>query len=252
LLLVINSVQLQEFGKLHLTKNPENYHRDVDQAAFSPGSMVPGIEDSPDSLLQFRMFFYRDAQFHRLGSTNLHQIPVNCPFMAGSFSSLNFDGNMRVDANNGGNPDYAPNSYTPLTKFRPDAAEAPYRVSDPVVSRKSHFYHEGKISEYDQPRELYENVMDDTQREHLHSNTAVMLAHVSDPKIQYLYLAQQYCIKPSYAKAIYDLLPEKKFDFSKVEEMAKDAHTRTKAPRFMHNNDQERLVGMPVQGIYNF
>jgi catalase len=66
--------QLHEFGKLVLNKNPENFHRDVEQAAFSPGSMVPGIEDSPDPLLQFRMFFYRDAQYHRIG-INLHQVP---------------------------------------------------------------------------------------------------------------------------------------------------------------------------------
>lgn len=46
---------LQEIGKLVLNRNPEDYHRDVEQAAFSPGSMVPGIEDSPDALLQFRM-----------------------------------------------------------------------------------------------------------------------------------------------------------------------------------------------------
>ncbi|KAJ5480536.1 hypothetical protein N7530_006045 [Penicillium desertorum] len=72
---------LHEFGRLVLNKNPENFHRDVEQAAFSPGSMVPGIEDSPDPLLQFRMFFYRDAQYHRIG-VNLHQVPVNCPFMA--------------------------------------------------------------------------------------------------------------------------------------------------------------------------
>lgn len=65
---------MQEIGKLHLTKNPENYHRDVEQACFSPGALVPGIEDSPDPLLQFRMFFYRDAQFHRIG-VNYHQIP---------------------------------------------------------------------------------------------------------------------------------------------------------------------------------
>lgn len=65
---------MHEFGKLVLNKNPENYHRDVEQAAFSPGSMVPGVEDSPDMLLQFRTFFYRDAQYHRLG-VNLHQVP---------------------------------------------------------------------------------------------------------------------------------------------------------------------------------
>lgn len=66
--------QLHEVGKLVLNRNPENFHRDVEQAAFSPGSMVPGIEDSPDPLLNFRMFFYRDAQYHRLG-VNWHQVP---------------------------------------------------------------------------------------------------------------------------------------------------------------------------------
>ena len=60
----------------------QDYFRDVEQAAFSPGSYVPGIEASPDALLQWRMFFYRDAQYNRLGSANIYQIPVNCPFMA--------------------------------------------------------------------------------------------------------------------------------------------------------------------------
>lgn len=56
---------MHDFGRLVLNKNPENYHRDVEQVAFSPGSMVPGIGDSPDPLLQHRMWFYRDAQYHR-------------------------------------------------------------------------------------------------------------------------------------------------------------------------------------------
>lgn len=66
---------LQEFGKIVLNKNPDNYHRDVDQAAFSPASMVPGVQSSPDMLLQWRMFFYRDAQMYRLGG-NMHQVSL--------------------------------------------------------------------------------------------------------------------------------------------------------------------------------
>lgn len=66
--------QMREFGRLVLNKNPENFHRDVEQAAFSPGSLVPGVEESPDPLLHFRCFFYRDAQYHRIG-VNLHQVP---------------------------------------------------------------------------------------------------------------------------------------------------------------------------------
>ncbi|KAL1957204.1 hypothetical protein VTO42DRAFT_6238 [Malbranchea cinnamomea] len=239
---------LHEFGKLVLNKNPENYHRDVEQAAFSPGSMVPGIEDSPDPLLQFRMFFYRDAQYHRLG-VNLHQIPVNCPFMAHSYSSLNFDGSLRVDANTGLNPHYAPNSF--VDKFRPDTAEAPYVLGDGIVSRKSHFWHEGKLSEYEQPRELYTRVMNEEARAHLHSNTAVLLKVVDYPVIQIKYLAQLYLIEPAYAKGVYDLLPEKKFEFEEVKKQSQGAEKAGKQPKFMPSSNADRLVGMPTTSVYN-
>src|SRR3954464_14910707 len=172
---------MHEFGKLVLNKNPENFHRDVEQAAFSPGSMVPGIEDSPDPLLQFRMFFYRDAQYHRIG-VNLHQVPVNCPFMAKSYATLNFDGQMRVDANHAGNKHYAPNSF--VHKFRPDTAEAPYQVSDNIVSRKSHYWHEGKVSDYEQATELWTRVMSARQRENTCANTAKYLSLVQFGEIQ--------------------------------------------------------------------
>jgi len=210
--------------------------------------MVPGIEDSPDPLLQFRMFFYRDAQYHRIG-VNLHQVPVNCPFMAGSLSSLNFDGQLRVDANHAGRPQYTPNSFT--HKFRPDTAEAPYQVGDKIVSRKSHFYHEGKLSEYDQPRVLYEKVMDGSARDHLHSNTAAMLRFVNEPIIQIRYLAQLYMIKPSYAKSVYNLLPEKKFEFGEVEKNSQGAERMGKESKFTPSKETDRLFGYSVSGVYN-
>ncbi|PQE10581.1 catalase protein [Rutstroemia sp. NJR-2017a BVV2] len=242
---------MHEFGKLVLNKNPENFHRDVEQAAFSPGSMVPGIEDSPDPLLQFRMFFYRDAQYHRIG-VNLHQVPVNCPFMAGSYASLNFDGTQRNDANHAGNPQYVPNSFK--NKFRPDTAETPYVVSDNIVSRKSHYHHEGKLSDYDQARELYKRVMTDTQRHNLHKNTANMLKFVDTPVIQVGYLAQLWNIDPDYARAIYDLLPEdrRKFEFVEVQNKAKGAELAGKEAKFRPSMASERLVGFVPEGaIYN-
>ena len=241
---------MHDFGRLVLNKNPENYHRDVEQAAFSPGSMVPGIEDSPDPLLQFRMFFYRDAQYHRIG-VNLHQVPTNCPFMARSYSSINFDGPMRVDANHAGNKQYNPNSFA--HKFRPDVAEAPYRVSDNVVSRKSHYYHEGKLSEYDQPRELYKRVMSEQARKNLHHNTAKMMSHVNYPDIQKKYLAQIYNIAPEYAQGVYDLtkFKKEKFDFNEVEELSKEAATWYKEP-MLRPDEGNRLVGFaPQQPFYH-
>ena len=223
---------MHDFGRLVLNKNPENFHRDVEQAAFSPGSMVPGIEDSPDPLLQFRMFFYRDAQYHRIG-VNMHQVPVNCPFMANSMSSLHFDGQMRTDANHGQKPQYVPNSFS--MKFRPDAAETPYAVPDNWVSRQSRYYHEGSPTEYDQARDLYKRVMNDTARKHLHENTARLLARVTEPIIQKKYLAQQYMIAEEYARGIYDLLP-KKFEFDEVVQESKGAEKVGKEPSLLPNH----------------
>ncbi|EDU41526.1 catalase [Pyrenophora tritici-repentis Pt-1C-BFP] len=246
---------MREFGRLVLNKNPENYHRDVEQAAFSPGSMVPGIEDSPDPLLQFRMFFYRDAQYHRIG-VNLHQIPVNCPFLSKSFSPLQFDGPMRVDANHAGNKQYTPNSFA--HKFRPDVAEAPYQVSDNIVSRKSHYWHEAKRNEYDQPRELWSRVMTEEQRQNTIKNTFNMLKFVGYADIQKKYLAQVYNIGTDYARGIYDLLVSQEdeakrpgFGFDEVEKLAETAHVWFKEEKFRPSGG-ERLTGYaPTVPVYN-
>ncbi|KAL2166852.1 hypothetical protein VTG60DRAFT_2087 [Thermothelomyces hinnuleus] len=212
----------REFGRLVLNKNPENFHRDVEQAAFSPGSMVPGIEDSPDPLLQFRMFFYRDARYHRVG-VNLHEVPVNYPFMAKSYASLNFDGPMRTDDNHAGNKQYAPNSFD--HKFRPDAAEAPYAVHDSIISSKSHFWHEGKKNNYDQATQLWTRIMTPGQRENTCKNTAKYLRYVKYPEIQKKYLAQLHNIPPDYAKGVFERLSQPQFDLAEVEQLAQDAHT---------------------------
>lgn len=169
--------------------------------------------------------------------------------MAQSYSTLNFDGPLRVDANHGMNPQYAPNSF--VNKFRPDAAETPYQISDRIVGRKSHFYHEGKLTEYDQPRILYEKVMDEKARKHLHDNTARLLKLVDYPQIQVKFLAQCYRISEKYARGIYDLLPEKEFGFGEVEKQAKGAERVSKEGKFCPNMKTDKLVGLnPEMAIY--
>ena len=130
-------------------------------------------------------------------------------------------------------------------------------MSDNTVSRKSHYYHEGKISEYTQPRELYERVMSDKQRANLHSNTAKMLGHVNYPIIAKKYLAQIYNIKPEYAKGVYDLTTfkfeksEGRFEFAEIEEMSRDAMTWHKEKKFQPDQGN-RLVGFaPSQPFYH-
>lgn len=118
-------------GKLVLDRNPTNYFNDVEQAAFSPGNLVPGIEPTPDRILQARMFAYRDAQFYRIG-TNHDQIPVNsCPFAIKNYIR---DGFMSVGANGGSGPNYFPNSYNgPTGSCDRYYEELPFRVCGDAV-----------------------------------------------------------------------------------------------------------------------
>ncbi len=98
-----------EVGKLVLNRNPINYFAEVEQAAFSPGNVVPGIAISPDKMLQARVFSYHDTHIHRLGA-NYHLLPVNASKNAPE-TSYQRDGFMRFDANGGGGPNYWPNSF---------------------------------------------------------------------------------------------------------------------------------------------
>ncbi|XP_077143113.1 catalase-like isoform X1 [Ranitomeya variabilis] len=96
-------------GKFTLNRNPVNFFAEVEQIAFSPSNLVPGIEPSPDKVLHGRMFAYGDAQRYRLG-VNFAQIPVNSP-MRSRAANVQRDGLMAMGDNQGNAPTYYPNSY---------------------------------------------------------------------------------------------------------------------------------------------
>jgi catalase len=168
--------------------------------------------------------------------------------MSQSFSPINFDGPLRADANHAGNKQYNPNSFA--YKFRPDLAEHPYRVHDAILSRKSHYWHEGKPSDYAQATELWSRVMTDVQREHTLRNTAKYLSLVQYPEVQEKYLAQLWNIAEDYARGVYDLLGKKEFAFERVVERAKGAPGWYKEEKFRPTG--EKLVGVvPGVKVYN-
>merc|ERR1719270_1994461 len=101
---------LRQVGKLIFNRNPKNYFAEVEQLTFSPAHLVPGIEPSPDKMLQGRLFSYNDTQRHRLGA-NYNQIPVNCPYRAKT-RNYQRDGPMTVTDNQAGAPNYYPNSFS--------------------------------------------------------------------------------------------------------------------------------------------
>ncbi|MDR0459390.1 MAG: catalase, partial [Coriobacteriales bacterium] len=119
---------LIEVGVLELNRNPENYYADVEQAAFNPTNIIPGIGLSPDKLLQGRLFAYGDAQRYRLG-VNHSSIPVNAAKVP--VHAYHRDGLMRVDGNYGATRGYHPNSYGEWQP-QPEFKEPPLPISGAI------------------------------------------------------------------------------------------------------------------------
>ena len=156
---------LIEVGVMELNRNPENYFADVEQAAFNPANIIPGIGFSPDKMLQGRLFSYGDAQRYRLG-VNHHLIPVNksrCPFL----NMFHCDGQMRTDNNYGATLGYEPNSYGEWQE-QPEFKEPPLELSGAA----DHWNHrEDDDDYYSQPGDLF-RLMSKEQKQVLFENTA--------------------------------------------------------------------------------
>lgn len=155
---------LIEVGYFKLNRNPENYFAEVEQAAFNPAHIVPGIGFSPDKMLHGRLFSYGDAQRYRLG-INHHLIPVNAPkFPANSYHR---DGQMRVDGNAGSKLSYEPNGYGEW-QDQPQLKEPPLPLYGPADNWN---FREDDDDYYTQPGKLF-RLMNPEQKEALFCNTA--------------------------------------------------------------------------------
>ncbi|HEU0138575.1 MAG TPA: catalase [Bryobacteraceae bacterium] len=156
---------LIEVGMMELNRNPRNYFADIEQAAFSPSNVVPGIGFSPDKMLQARIFSYADAHRYRLGA-HYEALPVNAPKCP--VRHYHKDGPMRFFQNDTGNPDayYEPNSFQGPAQD-PSVAEPPLRISGDA----SRYDHREGNDDFSQPRALF-RLFDEGQRERLFSNIA--------------------------------------------------------------------------------
>lgn len=155
---------LIEVGVIELNRYPDNYFAEVEQAAFSPANVVPGISFSPDRMLQARLFSYGDAQRYRLG-VNHHHIPVNAPRCP--FHSYHRDGSMRTDGNLGATPSYWPNSKGAWIDHEPSLAEPPLALSGAAT----HWDHRIDDDHFEQPGILFRK-MTPAQQQVLFENTA--------------------------------------------------------------------------------
>ena len=183
---------LLEVGTLELNRNPENYFADVEQAAFTPSNIVPGIAFSPDKMLQTRLFAYPDAHRYRLG-VNHQEIPVNKP--RSPVNTYQRDGGMRVDGNGGASPVYEPNSFGGPT------ADAAFKEPPlPINGAADRYDHHVGNDDFYQAGDLY-RLMTPPERQRLIGNIVASMSSV--PKeIQRRQIAHFTKADPEYGAAV--------------------------------------------------
>jgi len=184
---------LIDVGVLELSRNPENYHAEVEQSAFNPASVVPGIGFSPDKMLQGRLFSYGDTQRYRLG-VNHAQIPVNAPRCP--VHSFHRDGAMRVDGNFGSTKGYEPNSLGEWQE-QPEGNEPPLELHGAADHWNAR---EDDDDYYTQPGDLF-RLMSHEQQQLLFENTARSVGG-ADLEVQKRHIHN--CLKadPAYGEGV--------------------------------------------------
>ncbi|WP_163850369.1 catalase [Pseudooceanicola aestuarii] len=167
---------LIEVGELEFNRNPDNYFIYVENAAYSPSNIVPGISFSPDKMLQARVFSYADAHRYRLG-THYEQLPANVA-KAAEVHFYHKDGGMRFFPQQTGHPDayYEPNQYEEAARPDPAATEPPMKIDGDAAR----YDQADPDADFVQPRALYAEVLNDEQRARLHSNMASAMGPCSD------------------------------------------------------------------------
>ncbi|MEM5002051.1 catalase KatA [Priestia megaterium] len=185
---------LIEVGRMVLDRNPENYFAEVEQATFSPGTLVPGIDVSPDKMLQGRLFAYSDAHRYRVGA-NHQALPINRP--RSEVNNYQRDGQMRFDDNGGRSVYYEPNSFGGPTESQ-ENKQAAYPVSgiaDSVVY--DHNDH------YTQAGDLYRLLSED-ERTRLVANIVEAMKPVEKEEIKLRQIHHFYKADPEYGTRVAD------------------------------------------------
>ncbi len=186
---------LIDVGVMELNRNPVNYHAEVEQAAFNPVNIVPGMGYSPDKMLQARLISYHDAHRYRIG-VNYETLPVNkprCPV-----HSYNRDGAMRFDDNGGVAPNYEPNSFGG-PKQDPRFVERPEALSGEPAARYDH-HQDKNQSDYEQVGDFWK-ILKPEERQRLATNIAGGLGQTSG-EIQKRQLPHFYKAHQEYGEAV--------------------------------------------------
>jgi catalase len=185
---------LIEVGRMVLDRNPENYFAEVEQATFSPGTLVPGIDVSPDKMLQGRLFAYSDAHRYRVGA-NHQALPINRP--RSEVNNYQRDGQMRFDDNGGRSVYYEPNSFGGPTESQ-ENKQAAYPVSG-VADSVAYDHND----HYTQAGDLYRLLSED-ERTRLVANIVEAMKPVEKEEIKLRQIQHFYKADPEYGTRIAD------------------------------------------------
>ncbi|CAG4976650.1 unnamed protein product [Colias eurytheme] len=159
--LPLDEYPLRPLGKMVLNKNAVNYFAEIEQLAFNPANLVPGILGGPDKVFEARRLAYRDAQYYRLGA-NFNRIPVNCPIQSKNLA-YNRDGKPPVKDNGKDTPNYYPNSFN-----------GPVPYEDHKRGELLRIYEED-ANNFEQATELYVNEITTEERSRLVENVLYSL-----------------------------------------------------------------------------
>lgn len=183
---------LLQVGVLELNRNPRNYHMEVEQAAFSPANVPPGMGYSPDKMLQGRLFAYHDAQLYRVGTNHQH-LPVNAPRCP--FHNQQRDGAMAI-ADVGAAPIYDP--VDAVGKGALGMGHGEHEL--PLYGNAGRFDFRGQEDDYTQPGNLF-RLMSAEEQQNLFDNLAGPLSQVTD-EILARQLAQFDRADPAYGRGV--------------------------------------------------
>ncbi len=194
---------LHDVGIMELNRNPENYFSEIENAAFSPSNIIPGIGFSPDKMLQARIFSYADAHRYRLG-THYESLPVNrpkCPV-----HHYHKDGPMRFFENASGNTDayYEPNMYADAAKQDERYKEPPLKINGDA----DHYNHREGNDDYTQPGNLF-RLFNAEQKQRLFDNIAAAMQGVPQNIVD-KQLAHFDKADPAYGKGVREALAKSK------------------------------------------
>lgn len=183
---------LIEVGRMVLDRNPENYFAEVEQATFSPGTLVPGVDVSPDKMLQGRLFAYHDAHRYRVGA-NHQALPINRARV--EVNNYQRDGQMRFDNNGGSSVYYEPNSFGGPTEAL-EAKQAAFAVSG--VAESVAYDHN---DHYTQAGDLF-RLMSEEERTRLINTIVGAMKPVESDEIKLRQISHFYKADPEYGTRV--------------------------------------------------